>query len=742
MVDRSEAFRLDAVSKVTGQTLYAADYTMPGMLYVKTFWTEKIYAVVESIDTREAEAMPGVVRVITAKDIQGTNRANIFEPYDRPVLVEEGGRVEFQGDSLALVAAETEEQAAAAVKKIHVTYREYEGPYNLEDIRRMGREPEKVYSYKKGDIEKGFQQSDVIVQEHFEIPLVEHAYLETECGVAYTDGSGVINLIFGTQNPARHHRMLSKSLGIPHSNIRILSPYVGGAFGGKHSISVQNHLVLAASVTGRPVKMVWTREESFFASCKRQCLSCTSRMGLTKAGKIQAVHLDIDAPGAPYDGYASATLVDTIQYTMGCYFGENMLGEVRLYRCCNDEFGAFRGFGATEGTYIIEVMMDKAARRLGIDPWQFRLQNLADKTQIEQQYEGCPWMLTSADVTARQVMEKALEMLGDPPEPRKGKKHGRGIALGMGMYGVGDQRGSRGTSVDMKMFYDGTVMVRVGVPEIGSGITGVVTSLVEEWMGLAPNQITVLYGDSHTAPRHGSLGFSQATVNCGNAVMDACQKLKRRIEEEAQRYLRTEAPIRYWAGKLTWQNGAEALNFEDFLYDCYLDGANLCVTGWFRGYDVRNRSGITYIAGAVDIDVDEETGEVEVRRLVNVHDSGKVIHYDSARGQMIGGSLMSYGITMNEEYIMRNGRTITPSLAEYLIPTALDIPEEHLAGFVEEPSRVGPLGAKGIGEHSLYVTPPALSNAIYDALGIRMTDFPFTPEKILKKLGKIQEEET
>lgn len=733
-----DAFRPDAIEKVKGNCLYAADYDMAGMLHIKTFWTEKIYAVVKSIDITEAEAVPGVVRVITAKDIQGTNRANIFEPYDRPVLVEIGGKVEFAGDSLALVVAETEEIAAEAVKKIRVEYEPYEGPYTMEDVRKMKKEPAMTEALKKGDVHTSMAEADVIVEEHFHIPMGEHAYIEPECGVAYVDGSGIVNLIFGTQNPARHHRMLSKSLGLSNADIRIISPYVGGAFGGKHSISVQNHLVLAASVVRRPVKLVWTREESFFASCKRQTLDCVWRMGFTKDGKIKASHLEIDALGAPYNGYAHSTLVDTIWYTLGCYAGESMLGQVRMYNACNNEFGAFRGFGATEGTYMVEVMMDEAAHALGIDPYTIRMMNIAKKDEIETQFEKCPWMLTSRDVTAKQVLDKALEIAGETPAPKPGTKSGRGIAIGMGMYGVGDQRGSRGSSVDLKLFYDGSAMIRVGVPEIGSGITGVVTKIVHDELGLPIDKIKVVYGDSHTAPRHGSLGFSQATVNCGNATIDACKKLRTAIETEAQKYLRTEAPIHYHNNTLTFQNGEEALPFEDFLYDAYLDGLNFAVTGWFRGNDIRNRAGITYIAAVADVDVDEETGEVFVRNLVNVHDCGKVIDHISARGQLLGGVLMCYGLTMNEAFLMRNGRTITPSLAEYLIPTSMDVPERNVVGFVEEPARLGPYGAKGLGEHSLYVAPPAISNAIFNAVGIRMTDFPFTPENVLKKLGKIK----
>ncbi len=737
METTNKSFRLDAIEKVRGVSKFAADYDMPGMLYIKTFWTEKIYAKLISLDTSEAEKMPGVVRVITAKDIKGTNLANIFEPYDRPVLVEVGQNVEFAGDSIALVVAETELQAEEAVKKIHAEYEPYDGPYTMEDIHTQKIPEYFSQAFKKDDVERWFEKSDVIIEETFHIPSGEHAYIETECGVAYVDGSGIINLIFGTQNPARHHRMLSKSLGIPNTDIRIISPYVGGAFGGKHSISVQNHLVLAASVTHRPVKLVWTREESFFASCKRQKIDCTWKMGLSKDGRILASKLDVEAIGAPYTGYAIATLVDTIWYTLGCYYGESMLGEVRLYHGCNNEFGAFRGFGATEGTYMIEVMMDEAAHRLGMDPYDFRIQNLISEEQIEQQYDDCPWMLTSKKITAKEVLDKALEVAGDMPEARPGMKAGRGIAIGMGMYGVGDQRGSRGSSVDLKLFYDGSAVVRLGVPEIGSGITGVVVNIVKEELGLPADKIKVLYGDSHAAPRHGSLGFSQATVNCGAATIDACNKLRAAIEKEAQRYLRTEAPITYYSNKLSYQNGEEAIPFESFLYDAYLDGLNFAVTGWFRGYDVRNRAAVTFIGGVADVEVDEETGEVFVRNLVNVHDCGKVINRISARGQMIGGSLMSYGLTMNEAFIMKDGRPATHSLSEYLIPTSMDLPDRHVVDFVEEPARIGPYGAKGLGEHSLYVTPPAISNAIYNACGIRLTDFPFTPEQVLRKLGKI-----
>ena len=728
-------FRNDAVEKVTGTAKFCADFNMLGMLHLKTFWTEKVCAVVTAIDIAEAEKMPGVVRIITAKDITGTNLAAVFEPYDRPVLVDVGQKVQCIADAIALVVAETEEQAADAIKKIHVSYEPYEGIHTLEQAQKV-QDPFSTYRIGKGDVEQGFAASHVVLEEEYYFPQIEHAYIEPESGHAFVDGMGVVNVVFGSQNQARHHRMICKSLGIPFNKMRLVSPYVGGGFGGKHGVSVQIHLALAAYVVRKPVKLVWTREESFFAGSKRHELRAKAKIGFSKDGKLKAMKLELLSPGGPYIGYSERTVFTCNRYALGPYYSETLLSTAKLYHTSNTEATAFRGFGATEGTFIIETLMDRAARKLSIDRVQLRLINAMNKEQINHQFDGSFWKLVSDKVTVREVLNKALETAGDPPVPRLGKKHGRGITLGMPMFGIGDTPGYKGTGADITMFIDGTVAVRIGFPEIGQGDTGVVTSILKEILGISPEKVSIVYADDHVTPKAGSLGFSQATVNYGNALVDASKKLKARLEQIAREILKTDQAVLFQNNHF-YLNGAECISFEKFMDYCYIQGKNLSVSGWFEGPDPTDRAGVTFMAGIVDVDVDEETGEVEVRKVVNCHDVGKVLHYESARGQLVGGALMSIGAAMYEEYVMKDGKPMTHSFAEYLIPTSMDIPEENIGVFIEEPGNDCPLGAKGLGEHGLLLTPPAIANAILDAVGVVVNEFPITPEKLLKALNKI-----
>lgn len=731
----TKAFRNDAIEKVSGTAKFCADNTMPGMLHIKTVWTKQICAVVKSINTEKAEKAPGVVRVITAKDVKGTNLAAVFDPYDRPVLVPVGQKVRYAGDSLALIVASTEEEAANAAELVEVEYEPYEDAHSIPDAVKM-LEPFSTYQIKKGDISDGFEASDLILEDTYYLPQAEHAYLEPEAGYAWIDGIGVINICYGSQNLARHHRMICKSLGLSYNKVRLVSPFVGGAFGGKHSISVQIHLALAASVTRRPVKMVWTREESFFASSKRHELEAHMRIGFSKEGKIKAAQLDIVCAAGSYIGYSERTVYTASRYILGAYYGETLLSTAKIYLTSNPEVAAFRGFGAPEGTLIIETMLERAARRLNLSPVEIRKRNILTKEQVDNQFDGSFWKLVSDNVTAMETLEKAMEAIGEPPTPKSGKKHGRGISLGMPMFGIGDTPGYKGTGADITMYLDGSVSVRIGFPEIGQGITGVVTALVEEVLGIPQEKVSLVYGDNHTTPKAGSLGFSQATVNCGNAVLDAAKKLKLRLEQIAQEILKTDDPI-VFSNNRFYRNGKECIDFDEFMDYTYIQGTNMTVSGWFEGPDPTDRAGITFMAGVVDVEVDEETGEVEVCKVVNCHDIGTVIHPVSARGQMLGGTVMAIGTALMEEFQMKGGRTTTPSFAEYLIPTAMDIPKESTALFVEDKGNHCPLGGKGLGEHGLYTTPPAIINAILDAVGVEINTIPVTPERLLRAMGKI-----
>jgi CO/xanthine dehydrogenase Mo-binding subunit len=730
-------FRQDAISKVTGRAMYSGDFYMPGMLYAKILWHKYPVAKITKIDTSKAENLPGVEKIITRKDITGPNKAGVFDPYDRPILVGEGEEVKFAADALAIVVAKTEESACEALDHIDVEYEILPGIYTLKDAVRKT-EPIHTTEIKRGNVEEAFSKSDVIIEKEFYIPYAEHAYLEPEAGYAYMDELGVINICLGTQNIMRHQRMICKSLGLPYSKIRISVPFMGGGFGGKHAFSIQVYLALAVKILQKPVRLVWSREESMGLGSKRQSIKAKARIGLDKNGKILAIDAELNSPSGPYFGAIHRTLPTAVKYVLGPYWIENMNLKGNAFRTNYSEATAFRGYGATEGTFIIETLIDKAAKKINMSPIDIRKVNLLKENQVGINYPGSGWEVVSGKITVEETLQKVLDAAGPKPKAKEGKKIGRGIAIGMPMYGIGNSPGGyKGTAVDMTLFYDGTINVRIGFPEAGQGITGVVTTLVSEFFNVAEDKISINYVDTHTGPKSGSLGFSQATVMVGNAVLIAAKNLKTKMENTAKEYLHTIENVELKEGNFFIKDKI-CVDFEEFMDYCYLHDVNMTVTGWFQGpYVPQAKEGITFMSGLVDVEVDEETGEIEVIQSIVCHDLGKAIHPMSARGQLLGGTVMAQGLAMIEEFIYQDGKPVTPSFSEYIIPTAKDIPHKNVGLFVECPGKNCPKGAKGLGEHALYTFPPALVNAVYDAIGISITEIPITPEKILKALNKI-----
>lgn len=728
----SADFRPDAWTKVTGKAKYSADINFQDMLYAKILWPKEVPSLIKKIDYAKASQLPGVIRIITRKDIKGTNLSGIFEPYDRPVLIGEGEKAAFMGDALAIVVAESEDIAAEAVKQIDIVYETLPGIYTLEDAIEK-EEAFLCFNVDKGNVDDAFAKADLIVEENYRFPYVEHAYLEPEAGYSYVDGQDIINVCYGSQNLARHHRAICKALGLPYHKVRLFSPYVGGAFGGKHAISVQIYLALIASLVQKPTKLTWTREESFRGS-KRHSIKAWGKMGFTKEGKLVAIDVNLYAATGPYMGYSDRTLKPAINGSVGPYDVDNVRVNGKGYRTNNVDITAFRGFGWTEGTMIIETLMAKAGKILEIEPDVLRKINIRPREKWTDYFPGFQSELHSRN-TQEDTINKIINSVGPKPKLTN-RKVGRGFASAMCTFEFGSTPGYRGTGADITMFSDGSVTVRIGFPEVGQGITAVITSLVSDFFSIPGEKVNIIYCDSHVTPKAGSLGASRGTVNGGNAVLDACTKLQGKLEGFAAEFLDTDEKIKFNKGAF-FNGEIQVADFQEIMDYCYIQGKNLSASGWYEMNSKNEIKGFTFISGLVDLAVDEETGDIELLRVVNCHDAGKVIYYDGARGQMIGGSLMAIGGILQEEFIMDKGKPLTPSLAEYIIPTIKDIPNETIPLFIEEAGEYGPKGAKGLGEHVLHVVGPAIVNAIYDAIGVMVTDFPITPERLLRKMGKI-----
>lgn len=726
--------RADIYEKVTGNAMYSGDAVQPNMLYAKILWPKMPRARILKIDTEEAEALPGVKRVITRRDIRGSNLCGTFEPFDRPVLVGEGEEVRFLADALAIVVASDEVTAACGCSLIQVEYQPLKGVYTLDEAM-AEEEPCFTFPVQKGDTEKAMREADIVLTAEYNIPYLEHAFIEPEAGWVHVDGQGIINVCFATQNLARHHRAICKSLGLPYNKVRLYSPYIGGAFGGRHAISVQIFLTLIGSVIKQPVRLTFTREESMLSS-KRHPIQTKLKLGMNKDGIFTALAAEVISAAGPYMSYSATTIKSAVYGTLGAYRFFNIDVTGILYHTNTIDITAFRGFGWTEGTTAIESMVDKAAKAAGLTPLEIRIKNVIHDGEWNTFFPKARFQLHSP-ASAVKTLQMALEAAGPKPEPSvPNKKVGRGIMMAKVPFDFGNQIGYRGCGAILTMFSDGSINIQFGFPEVGQGITAVAVCLVHEFFDIPEEMVSIVNCDTHTTPRAGSLGGSRGSVNIGNAVLDGCRKLKALVESHAKEYLGSIAAPEL-AGKNFVHDGETVCTLMQVLDYVYLQGNNMTVLGYYAGSFPADTRGLTFVSGVLDLEIDEETGEMEILKVVNCHDTGKVIFLDGARGQIIGAALMGIGSATTEEYCMEHGLPVTHSFAEYLIPTALDVPLKNEAVFFENVGSYGPGGAKGIGEHGMHIGAPGVINAVYDATGVELTQIPVTPERFLRAKGDI-----
>lgn len=735
-----KAFRADAIDKVTGRARYGSDFQAPDMLYAKVLWSPAPHARILKIDTSAAEKAPGVYGIVTRKDIVGPNLTGVFTIFDRPILVGEGEEAKFVGDALALVAADTEDQAARARDLIRVEYEELPAIHSAAQALAQGEEPCVERSIRKGNVEAGFAQAAVVVERGYSIPYHEHAYLEPEGGLAVIDEHGVITLYAGTQDMVMNHRSICRALDYPFHKVRLHVPYVGGAFGGKHLLTVQPYLVLMAHVLGRPVHLTWTREESLAFSCKKQSTAGKIRLALDKEGHICALSGHIDGASAPYLANSGDNCGGVLGGMVGPYRIPNIDLTGSMYLTTGPEMGAFRSVGANDGILIMETLLTEAGDKLGLSQLEVRRRNwIRDPKEFEYMVEPSFMRVGSDRWPIDLLMDMALAAAGELPAPVPGKRYGRGMAAGKGSYATRNTDWHSGSAVQMDMFLDGTISVKVGFEELGQGITGIITKFASQAMGIPEENVNVFLSDNHVTPPSGALGFSQATVSIGNAILLAAEKMKKLLCEQAAACLHTEVPL-YFRSYGFYNAGDElVLEWEDFNKYCFAQVNYLSVRARDRADDkTQSEYGITPVVSVADVEIDEETGELKVLQIVHCHDIGKVIHPESARGQILGSAVMCQGMHMMESFEMKDGYPLTPSFAQYLIPTAMDIPERNEVIFYEGNKAADcPYGAKGLGEHGMYTTQASISSAIYDAIGVSMLHLPVTPEKILKALHKI-----
>jgi len=709
--------RVDALEKATGKAVFAGDLSMEGMTYAKLLFSDRPHARIVGVDTQDAEALPGVVAVLVAEDVP-VNEYGLMEN-DEPVLC--GDKVRSIGDKVALVIADTEKTAEGARDLISVEYKDLpvvSDPREAmtETAPRVHEERESnilvEYHVRKGDVEKALAESDVLVESLYFTPAAEHAYLQPEAGLGYIDRGGGIVVHTAGQWAHDDRRQIAHALDMPEDRIRVIYTPAGGAFGGREDISVQILLALAAWKTGRPVKMVWTREESVRGHHKRHPFYIRCRTGANRVGKLTAVETQLIADAGAYCSSSPAVLANAVLLCTGPYDIPNVKTDGYAVYTNNISSGAMRAFGAPQGLFAAELQMSKLAEKLRMDPLEFRARNvLVEGSTIATQTvvpAGVGVKRTLLELAEISEWQRGAETKLEPPTDLPShKRWGVGVACGWKNVGYPFGFPEQCTAI-AELYGDdevGRVVIKCGAAEVGQGVITALAQIAAETLGVDPEMIEIMNDDTAVVPNAGSSSASRHVFMSGNAVHLACQ----------------EAKSLWDAGKRPAIVTKQYVPPPTSLYD---EKTGKGVPNFSYGYGSQ----------AVELEVDLETGEIALKKVYASHDVGKAINPQMIEGQIEGGVVMGQGWVLIEDFIQQEGYLKTKTLADYLVPTVKDAPDEIVSIVVEVEDPLGPFGARGVGEMPLMQLAPAIVDAIHDATGIWFDELPITAEKMLLAL--------
>lgn len=719
----------DAATKVRGSRKFPQDFDMEGQLYAKVVWAEYPHARVKKVDTSRAEALPGVVKVLTAGDVPVNEYGIIIQ--DQPVLVGEGDKVRWLGDRIAIVVAESEKVAEEARRLVEVEY----DPLPVVSDPREAMKPEaplvhdergdsNVFRHikiRKGDWEKGFEEADVVVESYYVTPYVEHVYMQPDAGIGYIDDEGRVTVISSAQWPDHDLRQIAPMLDLPMEQVREIVPAIGGAFGGREDMHVQHLVALCAYCVRRPVKMVFDRSEVMTRTGKRHPWYVKYRTGAREDGRLTAVEIEIVCEAG---GHASTTvpvLEAGTSFAAGPYVVPNAKVDSYAVYTNNAVTMAMRGFGATQAAFIYEMQMSKLADALGMDPVELRMKNLFEDGSIGltghemPQGVGIRETLRQVALAAGWTEENGHWIKPDVGEPSAPQRR-RGLAVACGLKNVGYSFGSDDkATVGVQLTLDESgqiarVTVLSGACDVGMGAQTFLAQMAAEALDVEYDQVRVSLVDTLKVPDSGSCSASRLVWISGNALVRACQEaLSKRdqilVAETGETFVEAEHEFH---GRTVYETRP------------YDPETGMTVPHFAYGYT----------AQVALVEVDTETGETEIVKFWAGQDTGKTVNPGMVKGQSAGGVHMGVGYALTEEYIQQEGAAKTRYMADYYVPTVMDMPQDFTSITVEVPDPTGPYGAKGIGEMTTLPTAPAILSAIHDAVGVWIDQFPATAERV------------
>jgi nicotinate dehydrogenase large molybdopterin subunit len=743
----------DFVEKVAGTLPYADDWGFPGMLHGVVVRARAACARIASVDTSQALELPGVRAVLTAADIP---RNAISEEASglgidqivQPVLA--GDRIRYDGEPVACIAAETPGAAVDAAGLVEVEYEDDEGVFTIDEALADGAPSvhpggNSYITYRSaiGDVDAAMAAADHVIEEIYQTPRVDHAYLEPESGVGWVDADGVVTLRVSTQ-VIEHARQLAEILQLPHSRVRVIAAYMGGGFGGKEDMTVEPYLAALVWKTRRPVRMVWERQDSLLARQKRHPFRMHYRTGVTGDGTIVAQDIKILGDAGAYPLLSSRVLFAGGVNSTGPYRCEDARMESTAVFTNTVPSSAFRGFGAMQVVFGYESQMDLIAERLGLTGEEVRERNFVERGDIR--VTGEP---IETEAGTRECMHRALQELGELSKPTNGGRIGRGFACSMQPYGRSMFFADR-ASAWIGLEQDGTMVIRAGVTDLGAGQAASLANIAGEILGVTVDRTSVHIGDSHLTPLTGGTFATRQLYMSGNAMVKVATALRDKLAPVASDLLGCQLSELEWANNLVHVIGdrahsvtmaelsrtAEARDIMPYSHETFT-----AQSGEFDAEAGRGQTYPDYTHGchAVDVEVDERTGEVKILKYVAVHDVGRAIDMQRVVGQIQGAVAQGIGYAMSEEMETEDGVLHSTLFANYLVPTSLDLPEINAIG-LELYLGKGPFGARGIGEPPIGPCGPALASAIHNAIGVRMLRLPMIPERVLAAIRNGRDE--
>ncbi len=732
-------YRIDAPGKVTGATLYPGDLSPADLLYAKVLFSNKPHARMLTMDISEAEALPGVIAVFTAKDVPLNEYGLTL--FDQPVFVGVGGNgrspvpsdvSRWEGDQIALVVAETEEAAARALALIRVEWEDLPLVGDIDQAKRDGTilHPENptgsnVYQHfriRKGDMDAGWAAAEVIIEGTYESPRQEHAFLQPEAALSYVDEAGRVTVEVGGQWTHEDQEQIAHALDLPLDRVRVIYPAIGGAFGGREDMSLQIVMALAAwrlheHGESRPIRAIWSREESIIGHHKRHYARIRTRWGATRQGWITAVEATVELDAGAYNYTSNKVLGNAHLCVAGPYDIPNAHIDSYAIYTNNVPGGAFRGFGAPQGCFAAESQMNKLAARLGLDPVEIRLRNSLREGSL-----GITQTVMPAGVSLPEVIERcaaeaewgsrsayspAFNSFQSLPPSSSALRRGRGIACAY--KNIGFSFGAPEKCDARIVLHGGREIEEVTLyhagAEVGQGSHTAFRQMAAAAVGVPVERVKLVASDTAVTGNSGSVSASRMTWMAGNAIRLAAEQALQRWQDEDRP---AEAQVTFHAPRTEPLDPQTGKSVPNFAYG--------------------------YVAEIVDLTVDIETGHLHLERVYCADDVGKAVNPMLVEGQIEGAIVQAYGYAVTENLQVANGRILNPRLSTYLIPGIRDIPEQVESIIMEIPDPRGPWGARGMAEMPFIPLAPAITAALHDATGVWIDQLPLTPERVLAQL--------